>query len=54
MGGIKKKQKEIKIASLVETGCLFEEGLILMGQGDASAFMEGVIHKGKGNMEEEE
>lgn len=53
MGGIKKKQKETKIASL-ETGCLFEEGLILMGQGDASAFMEGVIHKGKGNMEEEE
>lgn len=38
----------------METACLFEEGLILMGRGDASALVEAEIHQGRGNMEEEE
>lgn len=50
-GGNKEEARAIKRAS-VETGCLFEKGLILMGQGDASALVEGAIHKGRGNMEE--
>lgn len=52
-GEERRSKREIKRAS-VENGCLFEEGLILMGQGDASAVLEAAIHKGRGNMEEEE
>lgn len=49
----RRSKREIKRAS-VETGCLFEEGLILMRRGDASALVGGAIHKDRGNMEEEE